>query len=111
MTSLALIIACAGLSVLILGWVLRPLRTQRAFYTLAILCAFSALGLYLVMGKPDLPAMRADDPEILIRRAAAQVLDNRVTDETLQLLDKAEKKLPGDQRIEIIRAAIKNSKQ
>ena len=121
-----LIIAAAILSVLVLNWVLHPVKNKRAFYTLNILCAIAALGLYLAMGKPDLPASRVDkaslaerhammrrefeftvllqknpdDVDALIRLAAIHMLQGR---DGSDLLDRAEKIAPGEPRIGTLR--------
>lgn len=128
-----LIAACAGLCVLVLSWTLKPLRSPKAFYALAFLCAIAAFGLYLLMGRPDVPAQpvpqsviaerrqlmlqemefltriekNPQDADALIRLAAIHVLQHRNTDETQNLLDRAEKILPGDRRISFIRTMIK----
>jgi cytochrome c-type biogenesis protein CcmH/NrfG len=125
-----LIILCAGLCALICLWVLKPLRTPRAFYGVSILCAVAALGIYLVLGSPDLPGhpfhvdpqaqadmksesqfmmalqKNPDDEDALVRLAALRVLQGRTGKETLDLLDHAQKLNPKDRRVRIIRGMI-----
>jgi|GEM_PF-6738249 len=128
------LIAAAMLSVLCIGWTFRPVKTPRAFYALSFLCAILALGLYLVLGRPDLAAQpigkaaiaeraefmkqefefmgrlekNPDDADAMIRLAAIHVLQHRHNDETIKMLDRAETLLPGDNRIKFIRGMIKN---
>jgi cytochrome c-type biogenesis protein CcmH/NrfG len=121
-----LMITAAILSGLSLNWVLHPLKNKRVFYTMNILCALAALGLYLAMGKPDLPATHVDkasmeerrdmmrlefdlsvavqknpdDADALIRLAAVHMLQGR---DASELLDQAEKIAPKDPRINTMR--------
>lgn len=130
------IIACAGLCALTLAWVLKPLRAPRVFYGLSFVCALAALGIYLVMGNPGLAPSSAtpngiskeesrelmqqeftflqqleknpEDADILIRLAALRTMQGRTGPETLALLDRADRILPDDRRIRIIRAMIQH---
>ncbi|MCB1537989.1 MAG: hypothetical protein H6865_05385 [Rhodospirillales bacterium] len=49
-------------------------------------------------------AQKPDDAETMIRLAALRVVLERDVKETLKLLDRAEKRLPGDRRIKIVRS-------
>ena len=129
------LIACAGLSVLCLGWMFRPLRSGKAFYALSIVCALAAIGLYFTLGRPDLPAQptgrdviaerrklmkqefefqtrlkkNPDDADALIRLAAIHVLQSRVDDETIRMLDRAAVLTPGDKRHRMVRGMIQGA--
>lgn len=121
-------VLCAVTLVYILAPKLRDKRGSIAAFTGIFLTALCALGLYLWMGQPALTggqlseaelmaqdeiAIHAaleknpNDAEALLRLAALQVYKNENDEKTLELLDRAEKQLPGDERIKFIRYMIK----
>jgi hypothetical protein len=126
------IILCAGLCALACLWVLKPLRTPKAFYGVSALCAVFSLGIYLLLGSPELPGrptpatserqmeMRTEstlmimleknpnDADAMIRLAALYTLQGREQGEILKLLDKAKAIRPNDRRITIIRSMVLN---
>ena len=121
---------CAILCALTLLWVLAPIRKQNAFYIVAFAAALLSLGLYLTMGRPDLPAAsinvgkgaeadyrqmmldeftmmerlskNPDDADAMIRMAALRLAQGRGGEETKRLLLRAQKLTPNDKRIEKI---------
>ncbi len=121
---------CAILCVVVCGYVLKPLPTPRAFMALSLLAAVASLGIYMWLGNPEIPArphktdpqvasdMRLestlmdtleknpDDENALVRLAALRTVQGRTGDQTMKLLDHAERLNPHDKRIKIIRTMI-----
>ncbi|HEY8964601.1 MAG TPA: hypothetical protein VIN59_09095 [Alphaproteobacteria bacterium] len=119
-------------------WILLPQLRDRTGSKSAMLTAFVlailAVGLYLLAGAPQLPSapdlkstaeieneMRGDEAEIrialaknpndaeaMIRLAALYVYRGKIDQETKDLLNRAEKQLPGDKRIQYVRYYIEN---
>lgn len=125
---------CAALCALILIWVLKPLQRTKIYYALAFIAALLALNIYVMLGRPDLPAhplrktaaekaddrqmakyefefsarleKNPDDLDALIRLAALRVVQKRDPAETRKLLDRAAALSPKDKRIGFIRASL-----
>jgi hypothetical protein len=134
MTLYATMAFCAVLCVTVLAWILRPIKNSRAFYMLAFFIALSALGLYVALGRPELPmrpvisnsveqadyramvlreyefmnllSENPDNVDALIRLAALRVVQGRDKTETRNLLERAKELKPKDKRIGFIQAAM-----
>jgi hypothetical protein len=127
---------CAVLCAFSVLWVFKPIRMHKHFYAVVIACAFSTLGLYLSLGRPDLPAASVqtskgaeadyrqmmldeftmldrlskneNDADAMIRLAVLRLAQGRTGDETERLLSKAEGLTPNDPRLSKIRNLLRD---
>jgi hypothetical protein len=126
------LIACAALCAFVLAFVLQPVRNKKTYYTASFGCAVMTIAVYLLLGAPGLPASpvttpgenaqlmqtefrlmdalskNPDDTGALIKLAALRVLQGRINDETIRLLNRADALKPGDHSIKFIRSVIEH---
>lgn len=129
------IILCAMMCAGVCLWTFKSVQSPRVFMHLALLVACASLGIYMVLGNPDIPArptqgtaqtqadMRLEstlmatleknpkDKDALIRLAALRVAQGRGDEQTVKLLDQAEKIDANDRRIKLIRAMLEKISQ
>lgn len=133
--TLVVMAVCGALCAGVFAYVLAPVRMQKHVLAIAMLSALASLGLYMTLGRPDLPAQtrderdmsareyretvlqeftlmerlsrNPDDADAMIRLAAVRMMQGRAGSEVERLLDRAEALRPTDPRIKDVRKIYK----